>query len=81
VLVESAWHYRHAAGVGKVLLQRRTGQPARAIAIANTAQQRLCRRFRRLTERGKPSAKVVVAIARELAGFVWSALYEQALSH
>jgi len=81
VLVESAWHYRHAAGVGKVLLQRRTGQPARAIAIANRAQQRLCRRFRRLTERGKPSAKVVVAIARELAGFVWSALYEQALSH
>ncbi|GAC1424592.1 MAG: IS110 family transposase [Acidobacteriaceae bacterium] len=81
VLVESAWHYRHAAGVGKVLLQRRRGQPVRAIAIANTAQQRLCRRFRRLTERGKPSAKVVVAVARELAGFVWSALYEQALSN
>ena len=32
---------------------------------------RLCRRFRRLSSAGKPLPKVNVAIARELAGFVW----------
>lgn len=49
-------------------------QPARVIAIADKAQQRLCRRFRRLTADHKPPPKVVVAVARELAGFVWAAL-------
>ncbi len=74
VLVETAWHYQHRPGVGVALARRRTGQPARIIAIADKAQQRLCRRFRRLAEQHKPPAKVVVAVARELAGFLWAAL-------
>ena len=32
------------------------------------------RRFRRLMEQHKPAPKVAVAIARELAGFLWAAL-------
>jgi hypothetical protein len=44
------------------------------IALADRAQERLCRRYRHLIECGKPSPKVVVAIARELAGFLWGAL-------
>jgi hypothetical protein len=44
------------------------------IAIADKAQQRLCRRFRRLMEHHKPVPKVAVAIARELAGCLWAAL-------
>jgi len=76
VLVESAWHYRHPPAIGETLRRRRHGQPPRAIAIADKAQQRLCRRFRRLIERGKPNHKAVIAVARELAGFVWSALTE-----
>ena len=53
---------------------RRTGQPARVIAIADKAQQRLCRRFRRMLAEHKPAPKVAVAVARELAGFIWAAL-------
>jgi hypothetical protein len=34
----------------------------------------LCRRFRKLAAEHKPAPKIVVAIARELAGFVWAAL-------
>jgi hypothetical protein len=56
------------------LAARRKGQPAWVIAIADKAQQRLCRRFRRLLAEHKPSPKVVVAVARELSGFVWAAL-------
>jgi hypothetical protein len=44
------------------------------IAIADKAQQRLCRRFRKLAAEHKPAPKIAVAIARELAGFVWAAL-------
>lgn len=74
VLVEVAWHYHHRPGVGVALARRRTGQPGRVIAIADKAQQRLCRRFRTLVAAHKPAPKVVVAIARELAGFLWAAL-------
>ena len=74
LLVETAWHYQHRAGVGVALARRRKGQPGRVITIADKAQQRLCRRFRRLAEHHKPAPKVAVAIARELAGFLWAAL-------
>lgn len=77
VLVEAAWHYRHRPGVGKTLAKRREGQPARPIAIADAAQQRLHRRFRRFDERGKTRTKIAVAIARELVGFIWAALRTQ----
>jgi len=74
LLVETAWHYQHRPSIGVALTRRRKGQPGRVIAIADKAQQRLCRRFRRLMEQHKPAPKVVVAIARELAGFLWAAL-------
>jgi transposase len=78
LLIEAAWHYRHRPGVGVGLRRRRKGQPGAIIAIADRAQHRLCRRFRQLTERSKPFNKAVVAVARELVGFVWAALYPAA---
>jgi transposase len=74
LLVEVAWHYQHRPSIGVALARRRKGQPTRVIAIADKAQQRLCRRFRKLAADHKPAPKIAVAIARELAGFVWAAL-------
>jgi transposase len=74
LLVETAWHYQHRPSVGVGLARRRRGQPGRVIAIADKAQQRLCRRFRKLAADHKPAPKIAVAIARELAGFLWAAL-------
>jgi transposase len=74
LLVETAWHYQHRPTVGVALARRRKGQPGRVIAIADKAQQRLCRRFRKLAAEHKPAPKIAVAIARELAGFLWAAL-------
>ena len=83
VLVEAAWHYRHRPAVGKALRQRREGQPPAVIALADRAQRRLNRRFYRLVlSRGKPPQKAVVALARELVGFVWATLYSiDAIEH
>jgi len=80
VLVEASWHYQHRPGVGRALAARRVGQPARVIGIADKAQQRLCRRFRRMTAEHKPAPKIAVAVARELAGFLWAALQSPAIA-
>ena len=34
--------------------------------------RRLSARYRKLTAAGKPAPEVVVAIARELVGFIWA---------
>jgi len=74
VLVEAAWNYRHRPSVA-ALKKRRTGQSPVVIAIADRAMQRLYRRYHRMTAKGKPAPKAVVAVARELTGFIWAALY------
>jgi transposase len=75
-LIQACWQYRHRAGVGTRLRKRREGQPERVLTIAENAQRRLCDRYARLKARGKHSNKVVIAIARELVGFLWAALRE-----
>jgi transposase len=73
VLVESAWHYRHRPTVGKGIKARRAGKPRELLEIAQKADVRLNRKFRRMTEHNKkPSTVAAVATARELAGFVWA---------
>jgi transposase len=76
VLVESAWQYRHHPFVGRALRARQQGAPVDAIDRAWHAQQRLCRRYRRLAARGKPKQHIVTAIARELSGFLWATLIQ-----
>jgi transposase len=76
LLTEAAWHHRHAYGVSNVLRKRREGQPQWAIDIADRAGLRLRKRYRRLVHKGKLPCKATTAVARELAGFIWSALVE-----
>jgi len=70
--VESAWNNRRCRGVSKTIEARRQGVSAEVRAIAEKAERRLSRRFRRLVERNKPSKQAAVAVARELTGFVWA---------
>jgi transposase len=67
---------RHKPHVGVGLRQRRRGQQAWAIEIADRAQHRLHKRYWALLLRGMPSAKVTTAVAREFVGFVWEAMTE-----
>jgi transposase len=71
LLVEAAWSYRHPARVSPDIQRRHEGIPKAIIDRAWDAQLRLCRRYRRLTARGKNPNIATVAVARELAGFIW----------
>jgi transposase len=72
VLVEAAWHYRHGPRLSKALKARQQGQPAEVLMIAERAQRRLNRRYRALLARNKTPQQTVVAVARELLGFIWA---------
>jgi transposase len=72
LLVEAAWHYRPRPRIGKTLSDRQDGQPAEAVAIAWSAQQRLYRTWTRLEQRAKRRTIIATAAARELAGFCWA---------
>ena len=72
VLVEASWAYRMQARKSRILLNRQQGLPDPVCQIAWKAQLRLCARFRRLTAKGIPRPKVVIAIARELSAFLWA---------
>ena len=80
VLVEAAWNYMRRPEVSPALRRRRQGQPAWAVALADKALVRLHQRFQALTRRGKPHNKVVVAVARELVGFIWALLYRETMN-
>ena len=73
LLVESAWHYGRQPRLGATLANRQAGQPEHILQISNRAQQRLFTVNRRMKARGKPHNVVVVAVARQLAGFLWAA--------
>lgn len=72
LLVESAWHYRHKPYVNRRIMQVWQGKPSGLTNLALKAMTRLYRRYHRLVSRGKCSKVAVVAVARELAGFIWA---------
>ena len=73
ILIEAAWHYRHPPRSSLGLRKRQQGQPSAVVAHAWRAQKRLHKKFEALVYRMAPS-KAVVAVARELVGFVWAIL-------
>jgi len=72
LLTEAAWNYRFKARIGKEaqLRQQELSEPVRTMAWK--AQLRLTQRFAALNARGVQANKACVAVARELAGFVWA---------
>jgi transposase len=74
ILVEASQHVGLPPKVSKELAARQEGQPEVYRRIAWKAQTRLNRRYWHLMRRGVMPAKVKIAIARELTGFVWDVL-------
>ncbi len=71
VLIDAAWHHRHRPVFGPEARRHLRGQPPETVEYVKKAQTRLCKRYARLVGRGKKPQIAVVAVARELCGFVW----------
>jgi transposase len=81
LLVECAQHYATPPKVSAHLSRRQKGQPAQVRAISWRAQNRLHRRYTRLLARRLQRNKAMVAMARELCGFIWELLRTQSCYH
>jgi transposase len=74
ILIEAVQHAANPPKVSAPLALRQEGQPQAYRVLGWKTQVRLHKRYWHLTRRGVMAAKVKVALARELAGFVWDLL-------
>jgi len=71
MLVEVAHAYRLPPKISSALSRRQEGLSTAVRDVSWRAQNRLHRRFYRLTLRGLHRNKVIIAVARELTAFIW----------
>lgn len=72
LLMEAAWSYFRTPHVSCELTKRSEGVSADVRGISWEAQVRLYKRMKMLMARGKHPKTAIVAVARELAGFLWA---------
>jgi len=72
VIGEASWSYRSRPSLYRDLRKRQVGHSEAIKAISWQAQHRLHKRYCRLVSQGKPPQKAVIAVARELLGFMWA---------
>jgi transposase len=72
IVIEAAWSYRLRPGVGPALRKRQEGVPEEIKEIAWKAQNRLHKRYMKLSAAGKDQRKIITAVGRELLGFIWA---------
>jgi transposase len=76
VLVEAGWQQCRPPRTNRAVNARRANQPLAVTRIAAQAETRLHHRWRRLRAKTKLPQQAVVAVARELVGFVWAIAQE-----
>jgi hypothetical protein len=72
VLGEAAWHSRHRPWLNLRMKKVLPTLPSGVAEIAWKAQERLHRKFTKMTYCRKPAGKVATAVAREMVGFIWA---------
>lgn len=72
VLVEASWSGRLRPAHPERLKRRQVGLDQAVIDIAWKTQKRLYDRYRRMRAHGKPQNVTIIALAREMLGFIWS---------
>jgi transposase len=71
-IVEAAWAYRYRPAIGPELRKRQRCLSAAIREISWKAQHRLHSRYVKLVLHGKHRNVAVIAVARELLGFIWA---------
>lgn len=72
VLVEVAWTSRLRPARSVHLLRQQEGIDQAILDISWKAQKRLYDRYRKMRARGKAQNVTIIALARELFGFIWA---------
>ena len=72
ILIEVAWHYARGEHISKTMAEQLTRVPAEIAQIIIKANKRLSKKYRRLIKVRKSPQVAVVAVARELVGFIWA---------
>lgn len=72
VLGEAAWAYQRRPSMYRALEKRQQGLSEEVKQIAWKAQHRLYGKYRKLVAKGKLHQKAIIAVARELLGFIWA---------
>lgn len=72
VLVEAAWCAHRRPSMSAALKRRQEGVAPEIQHISEKAQSRLHKRFWHLMRAGKTRQTAIVAVARELSGFIWA---------
>jgi transposase len=80
LLVEAAWNQRRRPATSADIQRRRRDHDPDLISRAQRAELRLHNRWIRMRRRNKPETVIAVAVARELAGFVWAVATRQPLT-
>lgn len=80
LLVEGAHSYRYTANISTDLQKRQEMLPKPIIDIAWKAQLRLCKRYQRMSKKGKHYNLIVTAIAREMVAYMWAIAKEVVLT-
>jgi hypothetical protein len=80
LLIEGAHSYRYTANISAEIQKRQEGLPKSITDIAWQAQLRLCRRYQRLSQKGKHYNVVITAIAREMIAYIWAISREVVLT-
>jgi transposase len=72
VIVEAAWLQRYQPRLSYEMRKRQEGLSAEVQQIASKARHRLHSRYMHLLAKGKAKQEVVVAVGREMLGFIWA---------
>ena len=72
ILTEAAWAYTRSEKINPEMQKRQEDLPPCIRETAWKAQRRLCSKYRRLYGRGKEKQKIIIALGRELLGFIWA---------
>jgi transposase len=72
ILTESSWSYRHKPGMSGAARKRLEGVSPEVQEIAWKAQIRLHRKYNKLMTKNKSHPVAIMAVARELLGFIWA---------
>tara|TARA_R110000868_G_scaffold16506_1_gene73887 strand:- start:992 stop:2146 length:1155 start_codon:yes stop_codon:yes gene_type:complete len=80
LLIEGAHSYRYHANISTEIQKRQEGLPKAITDIAWQAQLRLCRRYQRLSHKGKHYNVIITAIAREMIAYIWAISREVVLT-